>query len=139
MPSKSVIIIGGGPGGYAAALDAARRKLRVTLIDQHPIGGTCLHRGCIPSKFFLSKSKQLADALRLAESGIQVRLEQIRLRALIDQKDDVLSTLRQRMEQALKSLAVEHITGQARLVSPHAVEIQDPAGDTQTREADAII
>ena len=74
MSSKSLIIIGGGPGGYAAALDAASRKLRVTLIDQQDIGGACLNRGCIPSKFFLSKSKRLADALHLGDAGIQVRV-----------------------------------------------------------------
>ncbi len=139
MSSKSLIIIGGGPGGYAAALEAARHKCRVTLIEQQDVGGTCLNRGCIPSKFFLSKSKQLADALHLAESGIQVRLEQIRIRALLDQKNTVVSTLRQRMEQALKTAAVERLTGQARLVSPTDVEILTAFQPAQKRSADAII
>src|SRR5258708_4172269 len=139
MSSKSLIIIGGGPGGYAAALEAARHKCRVTLIEQQDVGGTCLNRGCIPSKFFLSKSKQLADALHLAESGIQVRLEQIRIRALLDQKNTVVSTLRQRMEQALKTAAVERLTGPARLVSPTDVEILTAFQPAQKRSADAII
>src|SRR5690242_15507690 len=117
MSSKSLIIIGGGPGGYAAALEAARRKMRVTLVEQQEIGGTCLNRGCIPAKFLLSKSKQFADAMRLAEAGIEVRLDKIRMRPLLEQKGSLLTTLRQRMEQALKTAAVERLTGQARLVS----------------------
>src|SRR5882672_1416120 len=116
MTSKSLIIIGGGPGGYAAALEAARRKMRVTLIEQQETGGTCLNRGCIPSKFFLSKAKQFADALRLADAGIQVRLEKIRMRPLVDQKQTVISTLRQRMEHALKNAGVEYLTGEARFL-----------------------
>ncbi|OGR90005.1 MAG: dihydrolipoyl dehydrogenase [Elusimicrobia bacterium RIFCSPLOWO2_01_FULL_59_12] len=139
MSSKSLIIIGGGPGGYAAALDAARRKLRVTLIDQQDIGGACLNRGCIPSKFFLSKSKRLADALHLADAGIQVRLEHIRLGPLIEQKNNLLSTLRQRMEQALKSASVERLTGQARFLSAHRVEIHASEKPPQQLEADAIL
>ena len=105
MASKSLIIIGGGPGGYAAALEAARRKMHVTLIEQQDVGGTCLNRGCIPSKFFLSKSKQLADALHLADSGIQVRLEQIRMRALLEQKTGVFARWR-----LAKSARILHTT-----------------------------
>jgi dihydrolipoamide dehydrogenase len=134
-----LIIIGGGPGGYAAALEAARRKLRVTLVEKRDVGGTCLNRGCIPSKFLLSKSKQLADALHLADSGIQVRLEQIRMRALLDQKTAVVSTLRQRMEQALKTAAVERLTGEARFLSPNEIEVIADGQPALRRTADAII
>ena len=56
MPPKSLIVIGAGPGGYAAALEAAQRGLPVTLIDAQEMGGTCLNRGCIPSKFLLAQA-----------------------------------------------------------------------------------
>src|SRR5262249_28747852 len=98
-----------------------------------------LNRGCIPSKFFLSKSKQLADALHLSESGIQVRLEQIRMRALLYQKNSVVGTLRQRMEQALKSSAVERLTGQARFTSPTSIEIYSGTELQHKRSADYIV
>src|SRR5437868_9144575 len=121
MIPKSLIVIGGGPGSYSAALEAARRKMAVTLIEREQIGGTCTNRGCIPSKFLLSKAKQYADALRLNENGIQFRLESIQPELLFQKKDAVVTTLRQRMEKALKSASVESITGTARLVSPHEV------------------
>jgi dihydrolipoamide dehydrogenase len=139
MPAKSLIIIGGGPGGYAAALEAARRKMTVTLVERQDLGGTCLNRGCIPTKFLLTKAKQCVDALRLADSGIQFRLEKISMRPLLDQKDAVVKTLRQRIEQALKSASVERIVGNARLLSPHQVEIVSPGQPTQAKEANAIL
>lgn len=138
MPPKKLIVIGGGPGGYAAALESARRKVSVTLVEKDDIGGTCLNRGCIPSKFLLTKAKQRSDALHLADSGIQFRLGKIRMRALLDQKTTVVTALRQRMEQALKSSPVERLLGKAQFLSPQRVEIISPQA-TQTREADAVI
>src|SRR3954462_2815279 len=96
LSSKSLIIIGGGPGGYAAALEAAHRKMAVTLVENREVGGTCTNRGCLPSKFLLSKAKQYADALRLAENGIRFRLESIDPEALFRNKTSVVNTLRQR-------------------------------------------
>lgn len=139
MPLPSLIIVGGGPGGYAAALEAARRHMTVTLIESQELGGTCLNRGCIPSKFLLTKAKQCADALQLATAGIQFRLEKIRLRQLLEQKDTVVTTLRQRMEQALKAAAVERISGTATLLSPHEVEIHSGAQHSLRKRADVIL
>src|ERR1035437_9027290 len=118
MPPKSLIVIGAGPGGYVAALDAAARGISVTLIEKDALGGTCLNRGCIPSKYLLAKSKQMQDALRLADSGITLRLDKIDMDRLWAPKDDILATLRQREEQALKTARVRHIHGQAPFVYP---------------------
>jgi dihydrolipoamide dehydrogenase len=138
LSSKSLIVIGGGPGGYSAALEAAQRKMSVTLVERQDIGGTCTNRGCIPSKFLLSKAKQYADALRLAENGIHFRLESVQPEILFQNKDSVVGTLRQRMEKALKSSSVEWLTGTARLVSPNEVEIKTATGVVK-KKADAII
>ena len=139
MSAKSLIIIGGGPGGYAAALEAARRKMSVTLVEEQQIGGACLNRGCIPSKFLLSKAKRCAEALLLAEFGIQFKLEKIRMRPLLEQKNDLLATLRQRMEGALKKGGVETIAGRARFVSPRKIEIAAPRRLIVAKEAEAIL
>src|SRR5579863_8371279 len=108
MTPKSLIVIGSGPGGYAAALEAAQRGTNVTLIDGQETGGTCLNRGCIPSKFFLSRSKQASGSV-------------VSLPLLVEQKDSVLATLRQRMDQATRTSKVRRINGWARMVSAHEV------------------
>jgi dihydrolipoamide dehydrogenase len=123
MSIKSIIVIGGGPGGFAAALAAARRGLAVTLVDQNKIGGTCLNRGCIPSKFFLSAAKKNSDAQNLIHSGVELRAAGVSLAKMVDRKESLLGTLRQRMEQALKASKITWTSGAARLISPHQVEI----------------
>lgn len=125
MPPKSLIVIGSGPGGYAAALEAAQRGLAVTLVDAREIGGTCLNRGCIPSKFFLSRAQEVREGIAP-------------LAALVAQKEALLSTLRQRMEQSAKAAAIKRVTGQARFVSPHEIEVKSADGVLRL-EADAFI
>src|SRR5687767_10811077 len=98
MTPKHVCVIGAGPGGYAAAIEAAQRGLAVTLIDENEIGGTCLNRGCIPSKFLLAKAKNARELPSLT---------------FLEKKDSILATLRQRMEQGAKSLAIRRLTGRA--------------------------
>ncbi len=124
MEIKSVLILGGGPGGYAAALEASQKGLSVTLVDPTPLGGTCLHRGCIPSKFFLSQAKHATEPVT-------------EIHKLLEQKDAVLATLRQRMEQAAKSANIKLVNGTAKLVSPNAVEVSPPQAGRLT--ADVII
>lgn len=122
MPVKTLIVLGGGPGGYAAALDAAQKGISITLVDPQPLGGACLHRGCIPSKFFLSKAKHATEPVAQIEK-------------LILQKEAVLTTLSQRMEQAAKSARIERIVGSGKLVSANEVEIEGVG----RRKADAIV
>ncbi len=125
MPSKSLIVIGSGPGGHAAALEAAQRGLSVTLVDSAEMGGTCLNRGCIPSKFFLSRAKHAVSAVTS-------------ITHLVDEKNAVLATLRQRMEQAAKTASVKRVNGTAKLVSAHDVEVI--TGDKKEHlKADGII
>jgi len=117
MPSPTVIIIGAGPGGYAAALAVAQRGFSVTLVERDATGGTCLNRGCIPSKFFLSRGKESAGAAQpLAE--------------LAAKKDAILTTLRQRMDQAAKSAKIQRVAGTARFTGPHTIEVSGAEGKT---------
>src|SRR5262245_31497000 len=125
MPSKSLIVIGAGPGGYAAAIEAAQRGMAVTLIDSAEVGGTCVNRGCIPSKFFLSRAKHAPEAVTPI-----LQLEQ--------QKEALLATIRQRMEQAAKSVAIKRISGTAKLISDYEIEVTS-AGKTERLKADTFI
>src|ERR1700690_3058399 len=98
MPPSTLIVVGAVPGGYAAALEAAQRGLSVTLIDSSEMGGTCVNRGCIPSNFFLSRAKHASESVTSITS-------------LVEQKNAILATLRQRMEQAAKTATIKWISG----------------------------
>jgi dihydrolipoamide dehydrogenase len=126
MPPLTVVIIGAGPGGYAAALDAAQRGFSVTLVDRQETGGTCLNRGCIPSKFFLSRGHESA-------------IEPAALEPLTLKKDSILAALRQRMDQAVKTAAIRRVSGSAHFVSPHTVEVMTAEGKTERLDAEAFI
>ncbi|HVO32873.1 MAG TPA: NAD(P)/FAD-dependent oxidoreductase [Elusimicrobiota bacterium] len=139
MSVQTLLVIGAGPGGYAAALSGAARGLSVTLVDDQPIGGACLNRGCIPSKYLLTRAKQTADALRLRQAGVDLRLESVRIDELLREKDAVLETLRQRMEQAAKSSRIQRLQGRARFTSPHDMDVLSTGGTIQRVTADAIV
>src|SRR5438132_6224944 len=125
MAPKSLIVIGAGPGGYAAALEAAQRGLSVTLVDSAEMGGTCLNRGCIPSKFFLSRAKHVSEPVA-------------QILPLVQEKDTLIATLRQRMEQAARSSAVRRISGLARFVGANELEVSTPEKKERLK-ADAIV
>src|ERR1700749_5170128 len=98
MKPSLLMVIGAGPGGYAAALEAAERGFSVTLVEREATGGTCLNRGCIPSKFFLSRGKEKS-------------IEPSALADFLLKKEAILAALRQRMDQAVKSLKVQRVAG----------------------------
>ncbi len=138
MNSKRLMVIGAGPGGFTAALEAAASRWSVTLINDGPLGGACTNRGCIPSKYFLTRAKQTAEALALKNNGVEFRLEKIRMRALTEGKDAVVDTLRSRMQQALKAGKIRFLQGRAQLTGTHAAQIIT-SGASERVEADAVI
>ncbi len=86
-----IVVLGGGSGGYACALRAAELGMNVVLIEKDKVGGTCLHRGCIPTKALLHAA-ELADQARESESfGVRTRLEGIDVPAVHAYKDKVIS------------------------------------------------
>ncbi len=95
-----LVVLGGGPGGYAAAFLAADLGMKVTLVDLEPrLGGVCLLRGCIPSKALLHVAKAMADARHLADWGVTLSAEPaIDLAAMRARKDKVIATLSRRPE-----------------------------------------
>jgi len=123
---KDLIVIGGGPGGYVAAIRAAQLGAKVTLIEQDKLGGTCLHQGCIPTKA-LYKNAEILNSLRgISDFGISLRtgydfdLPTAQLR-----KQEVINRLQTGIEQLLQSNGVQVIKATARLVNPTTVEIMD--------------
>ena len=118
-----VVILGAGSGGYAAALRAAQLGMKVALIEGDKVGGTCLHRGCIPTKAYLHAA-ETADAVREAgDFGVVATLEGINMPKVGEYRDSVVEKLYRGVEGLLKSRAVDTIHGWGRVTGPNTVEV----------------
>ncbi len=123
--SYDIVILGGGSGGYACALRAAELGKRVVLIEQDKVGGTCLHRGCIPTKALLHAA-EIADHARDAASvGVLATLDGIDMPAVNAYKDKVVDRLWKGLQGTIASRKVEVVYGHGRLVSPTRVAVGD--------------
>lgn len=123
--SYDIVILGGGSGGYACALRAAELGKRVVLIEQDKVGGTCLHRGCIPTKALLHAA-EIADHARDAASvGVLATLDGIDMAAVNAYKDKVVDRLWKGLQGTIASRKVEVVYGHGRLVSPTRVAVGD--------------
>jgi dihydrolipoamide dehydrogenase len=118
-----VVILGGGSGGYACALRAAQLGLQVVLVEKGELGGTCLHRGCIPTKALLHAA-EVADSSRESEQfGVRSTFEGIDMPAVNTYKDGVVAKLYKGLQGLVKSRKITYVEGIGRLVSPTAVEV----------------
>jgi dihydrolipoamide dehydrogenase len=118
-----LVILGGGSGGYAAALRAAELDMSVVLIEKDKVGGTCLHRGCIPTKALLHAA-EVADSTRESESfGVKATLEGIDMPGVNAYKDKVVTKLWKGLQGLIKSRKITYVEGTGKLVSATAVEV----------------
>ena len=118
-----LVILGGGSGGYAAAFRASELGLSVALIEKDKVGGTCLHRGCIPTKALLHAA-EIADGARDgAAVGVKSTFDGIDVPAVHAYKDGVVNRLYKGLQGLVKANKVTYIEGEGRLVSPTAVEV----------------
>lgn len=113
MNSYDVIIIGAGPGGYETAVEAARAGKRVALVEKESLGGTCLNRGCIPTKSFAGSARTVSDIMQASEFGITAGTPVVDLQAVVARKDRIVSELREGIATLLDG--VELIHGEARI------------------------
>jgi len=124
-----IVILGGGSGGYACALRAAELGKRVALIERDKVGGTCLHRGCIPTKALLH-SAEVADTSRESEKfGIRTAFEGIDMPAVLAYQQGVVERLWKGLQSTLASRKIDTILGDGKLVSPTSVAVN---GDVYT-------
>ncbi len=118
-----IVILGAGSGGYAAALRAAELGLNVALIDKAELGGTCLHRGCIPTKALLHAA-ELADQTRESEQfGVKADLVGIDMAGVNAYKDGVVGRLYKGLQGLLKQDKITVVQGAGKLVSQDTVEV----------------
>ncbi len=120
-----LVILGGGSGGYACALRAAELGKSVVLIDKDKLGGTCLHRGCIPTKALLHAG-EVADLTRESEQfGVRASLEGIDAPAVRKYQEGVVSRLYKGLQGLVKGRGIQLIEGEGRLTSPTSVQVGD--------------
>jgi dihydrolipoamide dehydrogenase len=127
MPSNSydMVILGGGTGGYSAALRGAGLGLKVALVEKGKVGGTCLHRGCIPTKALLHAG-ELADGVREAAErwGMQAVIESIDYAATVANREDIVTKNFKGLESHLKKEKVDVVAGAGRVTGPRQVEVE---------------
>ncbi len=118
-----VVVLGGGSGGYACALRASQLGLAVVIVEKDKIGGTCLHRGCIPTKALLHAG-EVADAVRAsAQFGIQSSLQGVDMAGVNAYKDGVVSRLYKGLQGLVRSRGITVVDGTGTLVDTNAVEV----------------
>lgn len=119
-----VVILGGGSGGYAAALRGAQLGLSVALIEKDKLGGTCLHRGCIPTKALLHAGEVADSARESAQFGVNATFESIDMGGVNKYKDGVVAKLYKGLQGLVKSRGITYVEGYGKLVAPGVVEVE---------------
>lgn len=122
-----IVVLGGGSGGYACALRAAELGKSVALIEKDKIGGTCLHRGCIPTKALLHSAEVADEARDAAAYGVKARFEGIDLPKVHEFKDKIITRAWKGVQGLLKSAGVTVIEGEGRLAGPDRVQVGEKA------------
>jgi len=118
-----IVILGGGSGSYACALRASQLGLSVVLIEQDKLGGTCLHRGCIPTKALLHAA-EVADTAREGEKiGVQSTFTGIDMTKVNAYKDGVIGRLYKGLQGLVGSRDITYVEGSGRLVAPNVIEV----------------
>ncbi len=118
-----LVVLGGGSGGYAAALRASQLGLRVVLIERDKLGGTCLHRGCIPTKALLHAG-EIADNAREAHTfGVKAEFHAMDMAGVNAYKDGVISKLHKGLQGLVKSRNITYVEGEGKLVARDTVEV----------------
>jgi dihydrolipoamide dehydrogenase len=133
--SYDIVILGGGSGGYACALRAAELGKRVALVEKDKVGGTCLHRGCIPTKALLHAAELADQAREGAGFGVRSTLDGIDMAGVNAYKDKVVNRLYRGLTGLVGSRHIDVIEGEGRLVSPTQVQV----GDTVLEGAHVVL
>lgn len=137
-----LVIVGAGVGGHGAALHAVSCGLKTAIVEMAEMGGTCVNRGCIPSKALLAASgrvRELRNAHHLKALGIQVEQVSFERQAIADHANNLVSKIRGDMTNSLKRLSVDVIYGRGKLVGNQKVAIATPEGEKVVTAQDIIL
>ncbi|KIH77092.1 dihydrolipoamide dehydrogenase [Geoalkalibacter ferrihydriticus] len=139
MTEYDIAVVGGGPGGYVAAIRAAQQGACVCLIEAERVGGTCLNHGCIPTKALYSTALLLQRLRRAEEHGIEIEEPRFDFARAAARKDAVVKKLVGGVEQLLKAQGVELYRGQAALEEPGRLRIRRPEVTARLRAKNIIL
>jgi dihydrolipoamide dehydrogenase len=134
-----LVVLGGGSGGYAAALRAAELGKSVVMVEKDKVGGTCLHRGCIPTKALLHSAETVEAVKTAGQFGVNASYDSVDVASVHSYKDSVVAGLFKGLTGLVKSRKIEVVQGAGRLVSPTAVEVTLEDGSTRQIEAAHVL
>lgn len=133
--ANDLVVLGGGSGGYAAALRATQLGLRVTLIEERELGGTCLHRGCIPTKALLHSAEVADNARGAMQFGVTASFDGIDMEAVHTYKNSVVSRLHKGLAGLVSGNGITVVNGRGRLIDANTVAV----GDTLVSGANVLL
>jgi pyruvate/2-oxoglutarate dehydrogenase complex dihydrolipoamide dehydrogenase (E3) component/uncharacterized membrane protein YdjX (TVP38/TMEM64 family) len=137
---RNLVVIGAGAGGLVTAYIAAAVKARVTLVEQHRMGGDCLNTGCVPSKALIRTATLLAQLRRSQDFGIRAAPAEVDFQQVMERVRRVVRTVEPHdSAERYRGLGVDVVAGQARIVSPWAVEITGEEGTVQRLTTRGIV
>ncbi len=139
MEERDIVIIGGGPAGYSAAIRASQLGGKVTLVEQDTLGGTCINRGCIPTRTLVRAVELLDMGSKAKDYGITYTDMGIDFAKMNARKDTIVKILVTSVKQVLNGKGVEIIEGKAKLISPSQIELQLKDGMKKELTARRII
>jgi dihydrolipoamide dehydrogenase len=125
LDERDIVIIGGGPAGYVAAIHAAHLGANVAVVEKDKLGGTCLNRGCIPTKALARSAEVLLEARAADHFGIVADNIRIDFPGIMTHKSESVSQLVSGVEQLMKSNKIRVCRGEGRILSPHLVKVND--------------
>ncbi len=138
--TKTIAIIGAGPGGYVAAIKGAQLGANIVLIENRDVGGTCLNRGCIPTKTFFKTAELMSDLRRASEFGITVNDFATDGKALQARKNNAVKTLVEGIERLISSYKnIDLLRGTASIIDKNTVRISLKKGETREISVDNIV
>jgi dihydrolipoamide dehydrogenase len=131
-------ILGGGPGGYVAAIRARQLGADVTLVEMDALGGTCLNRGCIPSKALLRSSEVARLSRDASQFGVEIEFKGVNWGQVMRRKQRVVDQLVKGVEFLMKQNGIRVLQGRGRLAEPHVIAVETE-GEEETVAADAVV
>lgn len=137
--NRDLVIIGGGPGGYEAAIRGAQLGKNVTLIEQDRMGGTCLNRGCIPTKALYKNAETINSLKKMLEFGISLGDFTFDMSTAQDRKNEVVDKLVTGVDQLLKGNNIEIIKGKASFKTNKVINVASESGTEEITANDIII
>src|SRR5450756_1629628 len=126
-----LMVLGAGPGGYVAAIRAAQLGLHTALVEKDLLGGTCLNRGCIPTKAILHSTELLSELKNAEKLGVHADNISYDFAAIHQRKNDVVTQLRTGIEQLVKANQIDLIRGTAVILAPDRVRVNDQEYSTE--------